>query len=209
MPSTPRTRSPLDRLAAVTSGKHSAWVVLLLSFLLAGLVMGLGTQVAASEDAPNSLPDEAESAQAARALEDFPGSDTLPAVAVFARDGEQLSEEDLAAVQQTAGRFSEVVDAPVSPPIPAPDGEAAIVNIPVASDVSGLNLTEVVDDLRAAATEDLPDGLTAEITGGAGFAADTASAFEGADVRLLMVTALVVAVLLLLTYRSPPSGSSR
>ncbi|HEX6246470.1 MAG TPA: MMPL family transporter [Nocardioidaceae bacterium] len=203
MPSTPRTPTALDRLATLTTGKRSAWVVLLLSFLMAGLVIGLGSQVESSGEAPNSLPDEAESAQVSRALEDFPGADTLPAVAVFARDGEQLSEQDLAAVQGAADRFAEVVDAPTSPPIPAPDGEAAIVNIPVSADVSGFNLTEVVDDLRSAATEDLPEGLTAEITGGAGFAADTASAFEGADVRLLLVTAAVVALLLLLTYRSP------
>lgn len=192
-----------DRLASVTTGRRSSWVVLLLSFLLAGLVIGLGSGVDSSGDAPNSLPAEAESARAAEALEEFPGSDVLPAVAVFAREGQQLSEQDLGAVAAAAERFGEVVDAQTSPPIPAPDGEAAIVNIPVPAGVSGFNLTEVVDDLRAAAGEDLPDGMTAEITGGAGFAADTASAFEGADVRLLLVTAAVVAFLLLLTYRSP------
>ncbi len=198
----PKNRA-LDRLASVTTGRRSAWVVLLLSLLIAGIVIGLGSRVESSGEAPNSLPDDAESAQAAQALEEFPGADTLPAVAIFARDGEQLSEEDLGAVRAAGERFAEVVDAQTSPPIPAPDGQAAIVNIPVPADVSGFNLTAVVDDLRAAATEDLPEGMTAEVTGGAGFAADTASAFEGADVRLLMVTALVVAVLLLLTYRSP------
>lgn len=198
-----QTRRATDRLASATTGRRSSWVVLLLSFLLAGLVIGLGSGVESSGDAPNSLPDDAESARAAAALEEFPGSDTLPAVVVFARDGDQLSEADLGAVASASQRLGEVVDAEASPPIPAPDGEAAIVNVPVPSDVSGFGLTEVVDDLRAAAGEELPDGMTAEVTGGAGFAADTASAFEGADVRLLMVTALVVAVLLLLTYRSP------
>ncbi len=196
-------RGALGRLARVTTGRRSAWLVLLASFLLAGLVMGLGSQVASSGDAPNSLPDDAESAQVAAALEEFPGGDVLPAIAVFSRDGEELTEQDLAAVQQTAGRLGEVVGAEPSPPIPAPDGQAALVSVPVASDVSGFNLTEVVQDLRDTAGQDLPDGLQVEVTGAAGFASDTASAFEGADLRLLLVTAAVVALLLLLTYRSP------
>ncbi|WP_241732762.1 MMPL family transporter, partial [Dietzia sp. B19] len=42
-----------------------------------------------------------------------------------------------------------------------------------------------------------------QLTGGPAFAADTAAAFEGADFRLLAATATVVAVLLIITYRSP------
>ena len=41
------------------------------------------------------------------------------------------------------------------------------------------------------------------MTGPAGIEADLAAVFEGANVRLLAVTALVVAVLLVVTYRSP------
>src|SRR5690606_7692792 len=81
-PMNPSNRAT-DRLAAVTTGRRSSWVVLLLSFLLAGLVIGLGSSVESSGDAPNSLPDDAESARAAAALEEFPGADTLPAVVVF------------------------------------------------------------------------------------------------------------------------------
>src|SRR5699024_3661561 len=62
---------------------------------------------------------------------------------------------------------------------------------------------DLVADMRAAATQDLGDGMTAQLTGGPAFAADTAAAFEGADFRLLAATALVVAVLLIVTYRSP------
>ncbi|GAA2326641.1 MMPL family transporter [Dactylosporangium salmoneum] len=48
-----------------------------------------------------------------------------------------------------------------------------------------------------------PDGLTVQVTGGPAFARDIAAAFDGADVTLLVATAIVVAVLLLVTYRSP------
>lgn len=203
MPAPDTAETLLDRLARLTTGRRSAWAVLLVSFLLAGLAMGVGSTVSSSGDAPNSLPDDAESARVSEQTKEFEGADVLPAIAVFAREGERLTDADLAAVQQAAGRFESVVDAATSPPVPAPDGQAAIVSIPVSAELSGFNLTEVVGDLREVADEDLPDGLTVELTGGAAFASDTASAFEGADVRLLLVTALVVAVLLLLTYRSP------
>ncbi|MFZ5849044.1 MAG: MMPL family transporter [Actinomycetota bacterium] len=203
MPAPDTAETLLDRLAQLTTGRRSAWGVLLVSFLLAGLAMGVGSTVSSSGDAPNSLPDDAESARVSEQTKEFEGADVLPAIAVFAREGERLTEADLAAVQQAAGRFESVVDAATSPPVPAPDGQAAIVSIPVSAELSGFNLTEVVGDLREVADEDLPDGLTVELTGGAAFASDTASAFDGADVRLLLVTALVVAVLLLLTYRSP------
>jgi RND superfamily putative drug exporter len=193
----------LDRLAALVTGRRSAWVVIVASLLLTGLVMGLGSSVPSSESAPNGLPDEAESAQVSALLGEFEDGDTLPAIAVFERDGARLTDSDLAAIGQATTRFEEVVGAPTSPPIPAPDGQAAVISIPIDSELSGFALTEVVDELRATAPEGLPEQLSVEITGAAGFAADTASAFEGADVRLLLVTAVVVAVLLLLTYRSP------
>ena len=50
---------------------------------------------------------------------------------------------------------------------------------------------------------DSPDGVTAEVTGPAAVDADLAAVFDGADTRLLLATASVVALLLVLTYRSP------
>ena len=54
-----------------------------------------------------------------------------------------------------------------------------------------------------AARADLPDGLTAQVTGPAAIQADLAAVFDGADTRLLLATASIVALLLVLTYRSP------
>ncbi len=87
--------------------------------------------------------------------------------------------------------------------VPSPDGLAATILVPVSTDLSGAALADTVAQLRAAGRDGLPAGLTFQVTGGPAFGADIAGAFSGADVRLLIVTALVVAVLLLLTYRSP------
>ncbi|MGD3907555.1 MMPL family transporter, partial [Xanthomonas citri pv. citri] len=93
-----------------------------------------------------------------------------------------------------------VQDAPV---IPAPDGEAAIAPVQVSTESNGAGLAELVTDLRSAATDGLPAELTLQVTGGPAFAADIADSFSGANFVLLTVTALVVALLLIATYRSP------
>src|SRR4051794_25553764 len=63
-------------------------------------------------------------------------------------------------------------------------------------------MVKAVDQLRAA-LDNVPDTLTVEVTGGPAFTADLTKVFDGADVTLLAVTAGVVALLLLITYRSP------
>ncbi|MBB3088628.1 MMPL family transporter [Nocardioides albus] len=195
-------RSAIERLARVTTRKATAWVVLVIAVLLAGSVMAVGSSLGSASSAPDPLPADAESAQVAELQQSFPGGDVLPAVAVVERTG-GLTAEDREWVAEVSRRWAEITGNEVSPPIPAADGEALIVAIDVDADVTGLDLTELVDELREAADEDRPDGLTVQLTGGAAFAADISSAFEGADLRLLLVTAGVVALLLILTYRSP------
>jgi RND superfamily putative drug exporter len=63
-------------------------------------------------------------------------------------------------------------------------------------------LGEVVADIDEI-IGDLPDGLSAHVTGPAGVAADFADAFEDIDTTLLYAAMSVVIVILLLSYRSP------
>ncbi|SDP63940.1 putative drug exporter of the RND superfamily [Pedococcus dokdonensis] len=83
------------------------------------------------------------------------------------------------------------------------DGGTALALVPLSSDVSDEVNGKAVDALRAAVRDGLPEGLTASVTGGPAFTADIGKVFDGADVRLLGATAGVVALLLLVTYRSP------
>ena len=86
--------------------------------------------------------------------------------------------------------------------VPSKDGTAAITFVPV-EEVTGPGIRDAVRDLRDTLGRDTPDGVTAQVTGPAGVQADLAAVFDGANTRLLAVTASVVAVLLILTYRSP------
>jgi RND superfamily putative drug exporter len=64
-------------------------------------------------------------------------------------------------------------------------------------------ITSRIEKIRELAKEDLPSGLEVYLTGPEGFSADLSGVFAGADFTLLLSTVVVVAVLLLITYRSP------
>lgn len=92
---------------------------------------------------------------------------------------------------------------PPSGPQVSEDGTTALGVVPLPADVPDGQLGEVVEELRSALRDGLPDGLQVAVTGGPAFGADIGAVFEGADITLLASTAAIVAVLLLLTYRSP------
>lgn len=175
--------------------------------------MGIGT-IDSGSAAPNGLPAGAESAIVDERLATFPDAGAAPAIAVFTRaDGGKLTPADGVAAAAAVDRMKAVnrgvtdptaPGAPTGPAvIPSEDGLAAIGTVNVTTTMTGLDLTALVGQVRSAAKQGLPAGLTVQVTGGPAFGADIASAFDGADIRLLGATALVVAVLLLLTYRSP------
>ena len=83
------------------------------------------------------------------------------------------------------------------------DGRAAVVTIPMEKYEESTKITERVVALRKIMNKDLSSGLIAKLTGPEGFQADIAGVFAGANFTLLAVTASVVILLLLITYRSP------
>jgi RND superfamily putative drug exporter len=93
--------------------------------------------------------------------------------------------------------------APETPPsMVSEDGSTALVTV----DTTNEDTAVVVDDvatLRRLLPDPGGDGLTAYVTGEAGFTADSSEALEGIDETLLAITMALVLVLLLATYRSP------
>ena len=81
--------------------------------------------------------------------------------------------------------------------------DAAVVTIPMEKYEETADITKRVEELRKLMKSDLPDGLIVKLTGPEGFQADIAGVFAGANFTLLAVTASVVILLLLVTYRSP------
>ncbi|WP_280225878.1 MMPL family transporter [Nocardia farcinica] len=195
--------NPWDRLAAVVTGRRS-WLVLLALLLASGALLGLVGANDSAGQAPTSLPDSAESAQVQRLLRDYPGGDVATAIVVLDRpDGAELTEDQVAAASAAvAGLRTDAGAAPDRLTV-SEDRKVALGQVPVPGEFNGTALTDEIERLRTLAGEAVPAGLRAQITGGPAFGADIADSFAGADVTLLVVTALVVALLLMLTYRSP------
>src|SRR6478672_4677619 len=154
-----------------------SWVAAVLVILASGALLALvGTGDSASQS-PEPVPASAEAARADATRTQFPGGDTVPAIVVV-----------------TGG---------APPVVVSTDGKAAIATVPLRGDLSGFALNDAVKALRDAASDGLPRELRAEVTGGPAFGADIANSFTGANFTLLAVTAAVVALLLIVTYRSP------
>lgn len=198
-------RSPWDRLAAIVTSRRS-WLLALVVAVLAGASMTLLGGGDSAEQSPVSLPPSAEAAKVAALQAEFPGGKRVPAILVVTRsDGSALTPDDVTAINQARDRMLTAVGAaaPAAPVIVSEDRQAAVAPVPLSADLSGFALNDAVESLRDAATDGLPTGLVAQVTGGPAFGADIANSFAGANITLLAATALVVALLLIVTYRSP------
>jgi RND superfamily putative drug exporter len=184
------------------AGHRSKWVTMALWIVLLVGAFPLASSLDSvqSDDATDRLPATAESTRVHDIEDRIPGRDTDEVLVVYHRQG-GLTSADMQAAQRQhdtlAGEFE--VD---MPPVPSDDGTAVMyaVNQPATEDEEAT--TAFVERVRAV-TEDSPAGLSAEVTGPTAVSADISAVFEGIDTTLLLVTVLVVALLLILTYRSP------
>ncbi|WP_020520772.1 MMPL family transporter [Catelliglobosispora koreensis] len=145
-----------------------------------------------SEDLRSWLPANAESTRALDLAEaQFPSNDPEDLLLIYARDS-GLTEADKAAVTADAAALGVRI-----PPQPSDDGKAMLLIMPFEPAKSTL------EAVRSVVADAQPSGLTARLTGAPAAEADFDQAFDSLDTTLLVVTVGVVAVLLLVTYRSP------
>jgi putative drug exporter of the RND superfamily len=196
--------------AAVTgrrSGLRGLWPGLAVVLLGIGFMVLIGGNAAAGQ-APRSVPADSDSAKLDALARQFPAGDQAPLIVVVSHtDGAVMNPADVIAAQAARDRMQAIVRPfgarSMAPAMVSADGKAAIAVVQIRADLSGLVLNDAVVALRTAANTGLPRGLQAHVTGGPAFGADIASAFTDANVTLLAVTASVVTLLLIATYRSP------
>ena len=194
----------MHRLSTFITAKKTSWIVLVIAAAISAAIFALGSGSTGESSPGVGLPDSAESARVAALQETLPAADATSALLVFTRDGDTLTDADVTAITASATRLADLsVDGFVPPPTVSDDGTTALVVVPLETldDVSAQ--ADRAAELREVANEGLPSGLEALLTGPEGFAVDVAAVFKGADFTLLLTTVLVVAVLLLVTYRSP------
>ncbi|MCP3803649.1 efflux RND transporter permease subunit [Allokutzneria sp. A3M-2-11 16] len=154
-------------------------------------------------DNASFLPASAESTEATNLQATFSDKRVLPAVLVFERPT-GLTMTDQNALQERLVQLGALpgVNGQITPPDLAKDGKA--VQAVAALDAQdGAKLARTIAELREVIGKNLPAGLNAYITGPAGLLGDLADIFKGIDELLLGVTAAVVALILVVVYRSP------
>ncbi|MGL5864176.1 MAG: MMPL family transporter [Phycicoccus sp.] len=198
----------MHRIATTITRRWVAGPLAVAALLVAVALTAVVGQAEQPPVGPAALPGGTDSRAAAELLDRLPEAAGSSAVVLFSREGQRLSDDDLAIAR---GRVTALPGATGAPLTVSEDGTAAVVVVPV-DDTTPVATSERVSELRSQiqdsefrsqARDSLPDGLYAQVTGPAGVQADLARVFDGANTRLLGATAAVVALLLVITYRSP------
>ncbi|MFA3841799.1 MMPL family transporter [Streptomyces aureus] len=186
------------RRAAVPWMLLGLWIVVL---AIAGPFAGKLSDVQ-HDRAVDYLPASADSTQVAKIQDELPGGESTELVLVYHRDGGLTAADRTTAAAQVA-RVDRTFDLTAVPKgVPSRDG--ATLMYPVASTAPGHDekaRDAFVNDVRDIAHD--TGGLSVD-TGGAGaLATDASEVYGSLDGPLLYTTVAVVAILLILIYRSP------
>ena len=210
----------MNNIASFITGRKTSWVTLLIGLIFAVLAFG-PLSAPESDTAPtDGLPANNETVLVNKALEDLPGTDGTVAVVVYSSDTKLTEDQELwitgsfdpiaqGFVDGASDKFLEYTsgelngEAFVPPAQVSDDGKVAVITVPLDEVEEVAERAERMAEMRALAKEDLPAGLEVYITGPEGFQVDIAGVFAGANFTLLLSTVIIVAVLLLITYRSP------
>ncbi|WP_414941296.1 MMPL family transporter [Amycolatopsis sp. cmx-11-51] len=142
-------------------------------------------------DSSSFLPASAEATEVGELQKQFSSAAVIPAIVVAERPS-GLTEDDKRFLADRTSN-ARLVPAPGSAA-----GAQAVVLLDATSDPG-----DGVEALRDALARDTPDGLKVLVTGPAAQVADLKEAFGGIDGLLLLVAGAVVALILIIVYRSP------
>jgi putative drug exporter of the RND superfamily len=188
--------------ANLPGGRITKWIMIVLWLAVAFGAMTLGSKLSQVErnDPISWLPHSAESTEVAQLEGRFPNGQVTTAVVVYAR-ASGLTDADRAKVAADRAAVGDLAVSPVPPPTTSGDGKAMVLTIPLSNNDD--TVSDQAKQVRRTVAADLPAGLDAKLTGPAGTKLDASDAFSHLDKTLALIAAAVVAVLLLITYRSP------
>lgn len=193
-------------------GIRGAMAYLLLAVVVLGAIMTLRAATVTEPSATDGLPHTSQAWIAAQRQATLPEAQSQPAIVVFSRsDGGALTSSQIAELESTTGELVRAVaDASprsrsqaLGPIVKSASSKVAFNTIAVSTMPNSDAVLNRIVALRDVLKIVTPNGINAEVTGAPAFTTDLGQVFSGADLTLLLATALVVALLLIITYRSP------
>ncbi|WP_436520172.1 MMPL family transporter [Actinoplanes sp. HUAS TT8] len=192
--------------ARLVCGRRTKWIVLALWIVVLVFAGSLAGKLGGVEKNDNAswLPGDAEATQVSELQKQFQPDDIVPAILVYERTGgitpadQEKAAADAKAIAAVPGITGQIIG-----PVPSADKAALQIIAPIKIDADGWDkIADVVGQIKTISGAG-ENGLGISMTGPAGVAADSAGAFDGIDGTLLYTTLIVVAIILLVTYRSP------
>ena len=212
-------------------GRKALWIAIvsiLVWLSIGGFAGGAFSKISTVQENDNSafLPDSAESTIAGEVLVKFSSQDDqlFPALLLLLGDlNPATNAQAFERVNQySATLLSKNLPATGKPlstyfargvpltPIPSADGKAILINAQLDFAVADANIDgepifpKIIEFIREDMEKEFTSaGITTHVTGPAGLFADLFEAFGSIDTRLLQTTLIVVAIILIVVYRSP------
>ena len=213
-----------------TKGRRALWiaVVSIIAWLSIGGFSGAAfSKISTVQENDNSafLPENAESTIAGKITVKFAdqSENLLPTLLLLLGDfNPATNPEALGRVNEYANTLGTKVlpesgkplsnyFAPGAPlqAIPSADGEAVLINVQLDAKVASENIDKepvlplLIDFIREDMEKNFGAGIESHVTGPGGIFADLFGAFGSIDTKLLQTTLIVVAIILIVVYRSP------
>ena len=212
-------------------GRKALWIAIvsiLVWLSIGGFAGGAFSKISTVQENDNSafLPDSAESTIAGEVLVKFSSQDDqlFPALLLLLGD---LNPATNAQAFERVNKYSATLLSKTLPatgkplstyfargvpltPIPSADGKAILINAQLDFAVADANIDgepifpKIIEFIREDMEKEFTSaGITTHVTGPAGLFADLFEAFGSIDTRLLQTTLIVVAIILIVVYRSP------
>lgn len=223
--------SSQKRQRSKAKGRKALWIAIIsiLAWLsIGGLAGGAFSKISSVQenDSSSFLPESAESTIASEVLVKFSSQDDqlFPALLLLLGD---LSPVTNAQAFERVNQYSATLLARTLPetgkplssyfaagiplaPIPSADGKAILINAQLDFENADAEIEgepvfpKIIEFIREDMEKEFSDlGVTTHVTGPAGLFADLFEAFGSIDTRLLQTTLVVVAIILIVVYRSP------
>ncbi|TDD91419.1 hypothetical protein E1293_02195 [Actinomadura darangshiensis] len=177
------------------------WAVLLIWVVVTILAVPAAGRLSDVVQAKSSaeLPRGAQSTKVDELTSRFPDGEQAPGIIAYVRPS-GITATDRAKAEADRRALAPAAAGTIAGPVPSRDGRALMLNVPLKDDDT---LSDKAEKLRDRSLADVPPGLEVRLTGPAGSALDVGDAFKKVDKPVLIATIVLVAVVLLLTYRSP------